>query len=176
MLQIKDSLESMEKNDYRDGRFFDFKNHQNWSKKHFAWFYAVLILVGTVLYGYLLRKAGVYESAFLRLLNIFIILIGFIALMWDYRGAKKHKLSYVNAFLLCARTGFYFLLLFLPLLLLFLANDQKALELVRDKETFGSQLSVLEITFWLYVEIVCTTLMGGLLAAFIARFSGKDYD
>ncbi len=157
----------MESNLQQISSLFD---HQDWSKNRFALFYAILILLGVCLYAFILIKAGVYESPSLRILNVFIILVGFVALMWDYKLSKMQKLTYQNAFLLCARTGLYFCLLFLPLLLVFLSNDQSALNMVKTNETFGSSISVVEMTFWLYVETVGTTLTAGLLASYVARF------
>ncbi|MCG2461242.1 hypothetical protein K8352_10820 [Flavobacteriaceae bacterium F89] len=149
---------------------FSFKNRQKWSKNRFAWSYAILILLGTVLFGLLLSWVGIYETLPLRIVNLFIILVGFMALMRDYRINKKKKLAYGSAFALCARTGIYFCLLFLPVLLILLNIGENGHNYVQLGQSYGFHLTEMETVFWSYIETVGSTLTAGLLASYVALF------
>lgn len=160
----------MDSYEARTSHTFSLKNRQNWSKNRFAWSYAVLILLMTVLFGLLLNWAGIYETLPLRIFNLFIILVGFVALMRDYRINKKKKLTYSSAFALCARTGIYFCLLFLPVLLILLNTVHTGPNYVQLGQSYGFHLTVMETIFWSYIETVGSTLTAGLLASYIALF------
>lgn len=160
----------MDTTEVQTPNIFSLKNRQNWSKNRFAWTYAILILCATVLFGLLLTWAGIYETLPLRIVNLFIILLGFSALMRDYRINKKKKLAYSSAFALCARTGIYFCLLFLPVLLILLNTGHNGLNYVQLGQNYGFHLTMMETVFWSYIETVGSTLTAGLLASYIALF------
>jgi membrane protease YdiL (CAAX protease family) len=150
--------------------FFD---RHNWSNNRFAWIYAFLILIFTVIFAIALKLSGIYEGVALRSINIFFILIGFILLLWDYRRSKKRDLTYVQAFLLLLRTGIYFCLLFLPMLLVFLSNDQGALYLVESHETFSSDYPVIQLVMSTYMVTVPTVVIAAMTIAYSANFGKK---
>lgn len=141
-------------------------NHHNWSKNRFAWFYAVLILLAAVAVGVLCKINGVYEAMYIRSINIFFILIAFFAMIWDYKRSKQQHLGYIEAFLFCARTGFYFCLMYLPIILVFLIDSNNELNLVKANETFDNSFSIIAIVFSTYIETVCFVIISGLVAAF----------
>ncbi len=53
---------------------------------------------------------------------------------------------------------------------IYLINDPIEPNLVKNNETFGSEISVWEMVFWNSTEIVGTTLIAGLRAWFFAGF------
>jgi hypothetical protein len=110
--------------------------------------------------------AGIYESMGLRSINIFFIMIGFFMLIWDYKRSKHEKIKFVDAFLLCARTGFYYCLIYLPVILIFLSDSKNELQLVKTDETFNNNFSVIAIMFSTYIETAATVVIAGILAAF----------
>jgi ABC-type sulfate transport system permease subunit len=117
--------------------------------------------------------AGIYETMGLRSINIFFITIGFFALIWDYKRTKHQKLDFVDAFLLCARTGFYYCLLYLPVILVFLSLSNSELQLVEAKETFNNNFSIIAIVFSTYIETVSTVVIIGIVAAFTGNTGNK---
>ncbi|WP_339917369.1 hypothetical protein [Yeosuana marina] len=145
---------------------FSFINRYEWSKNRFAWFYAILILLASVTLGVIFKKAGIYESLAIRSINIFFIMIAFFMLIWDYKRSKHENIKFSDAFLLCARTGFYYCLLYLPVILIFLTESHSELQLVKTDETFNNNFSVIAIVFSTYVETVATVVILGILAAF----------
>lgn len=144
-----------------------------WSKNRFAWFYATLILLVSVLLGVVLKMSGTYESMGLRSINIFFIMIGFFILIWDYKRTKHKNLKFIDAFLLCARTGFYYCLLYLPIVLIFLADSKNELQLVETDETFNNNFSIIAIVFSTYIETVATVVIVGIVAAFTGNMGGN---
>jgi hypothetical protein len=145
---------------------FSFKYRKNWSNNRFAWVYAILILLASVTLGIIFKMAGIYESMGLRSINIFFIMIGFFMLIWDYKRSKHKKIKFVDAFLLCARTGFYYCLIYLPVILIFLSDSKNELQLVKTDETFNNNFSVIAIMFSTYIETAATVVIAGILAAF----------
>jgi hypothetical protein len=153
---------------------FSLKNRSNWSGNRYAWFYAIIILLASLILGLVLYTSEIYESMALRSINIFFILIGFYLMIRDYRRHKSEALSYVDAFLLCARTGFYYLLLYLPVILIFLGTNQSEVALVMSKETFGGDFSIIEIVFTTYLETVAITVVCGIAIAFTSNLGKKS--
>lgn len=153
---------------------FSLKNKNEWSDSRFAWFYAILILVAVLLFAIILKIAGIYESMAWRVFNALFIIGGLIILVKDYKKHKSSKLTYLQAWLLCIRTGFYFALLFLPLLA-FVVNGYPTEEAIINKdELYNSQFPVFEIVFANYVETIVTVVIGSILAAYFAVM-GNEY-
>ncbi len=151
----------------RNPSFFD---RRSWSNNRFAWGYALLILILTLLFAIILRLSGIYEGIALRSINLFFILIGFVLLIWDYRRSKQIELTYVMAFQILLRTGIYFCLLFLPTLLIFLANDQMALYLVQEHETFSADYPILQMVLSTYLVTVPAVVIAAMTVAYTAHF------
>ena len=152
---------------------FSLKNRKTWSNNRFAWVYAIFILFCSIILGVLLKLIGVYESMSLRSINIFFIAIGFFVLVWDYKRIKHKNLEFLNAFLLCFRTGFYYCLLYLPVILIFLLDSKGELQMVETKETFNNNFSIIAIVFSTYIETVATVVIVGIVAAFTGNL-GKN--
>jgi membrane protease YdiL (CAAX protease family) len=155
----------------KNSSFFD---RHKWSNNQFAWIYAFLILIFTVTFAIVLKLSGIYEGVALRSINIFFILIGFILLVWDYRRSKKRDLTYIQAFLLLLRTGVYFCLLFLPMLLVFLSNDQGALYLIQAHETISSDYPVIQLVISTYMVTLPAVVIAAMTVAYSANFGKKQ--
>ncbi len=147
-----------------------FFNRRGWSNNRFAWSYALLILILTLIFAIVLRHSGVYEGIALRSINLFFILIGFVLLIWDYSRTKQIELTYVTAFQILLRTGIYFCLLFLPTLLVFLANDQTALYLVKEHETFTVDYPILQMVLSTYLVTIPAVVIAAMTVAYTAHF------
>ncbi|HEA23320.1 hypothetical protein LCGC14_1093960 [marine sediment metagenome] len=154
----------------------NFFNRNHWSKNRFAWMYAVLIAILAIGFAIILKSAGIYEGMALRNVNFLFILLGFIVLIWDYKSSTKNALTYLQAFLLLVRTGLYFCLLFLPILLIFIGTFSDELQIVREKETFTSDFPVIQLVFSTYLETVATIAIAAMTVAFTANFSKKKSD
>ncbi|GAA4282224.1 hypothetical protein [Gaetbulibacter aestuarii] len=148
---------------------FNFESHGHWKDNQFAWFYASLILVASLILGISLYLSGVYESMSWRSVKIFFILFSFIALVSDYH---KHKaeISYVEAVLLCLKTGFYFLAMYLPIIIIFLATSKTEMQAVVKNEVMEQSFSFFEMVFVNYLETVVTTAICAIAAAFTVGF------
>ena len=152
---------------------FSLKNKQTWSDSRFAWFYATIIFLAVVIFAIILKAAGIYESMAWRIVNIFFILGGFILLVKNYKKHKDSKVSYLQAWLLCIRTGFYFALLFLPALA-FVVNGYPTEQAIIDKkELYNSNMPIFEIVFANYIETVASILISSFLAAYFAGIGSK---
>lgn len=150
--------------------FFDKKY---WSNNRFAWAYACFILILTVVFAIILKSLGIYESMPFRSINIFFILLGFILLIWDFKRSTHKHLTYVQAFLLLARTGIYFCFLFLPALLLFIELDYGELDIVREKESLAPDFTALELVLSTLLETVATAVIAAIVVAFTANWGKK---
>lgn len=139
----------------------------DWSLNKFAWVYAVLILIPTLILGFIFKMIGVYESMAFRSINLIFIVGGLFLLLWDYKRVKNQALSLLDTFLLCGRTGIYFCLLYLPVIILFLSLDKSELALVKSEETFNSDMSILEIVLTSGFESIATFILFGLIASYI---------
>lgn len=142
----------------------------NWSKNSFSWFYAVLIMLLVLIFAIVLKLAGIYESMAMRIVNVFFILIGFIVLIWDYEQSKNVKLKFQIAFVFCIRTGFYFALLFLPILLIFLIGDKGEIGIILTQETMTTNYPIQEILVSNYMETAASVAIMGYVAAITAGF------
>ena len=154
----------------------NFLNRKYWSPNRFAWMYAVLIALLAICFAIILKSAGIYEGMALRNVNFLFILLGFIVLIWDYKKTAKKALTYLEAFLLLVRTGIYFCLLFLPILLIFIGTYNDELQIVREKETFTSDFPVIQLVFSTYLETVATVAIAAMTVAFTANFSKRKSD
>ena len=151
---------------------FNFESHAHWKDNQFAWFYASLILLASLILGIALYFSGIYESMAWRSVKIFFILFSFIALVGDYH---KHKaeISYVEAVLLCLKTGFYFLAMYLPIIIIFLGTSKVEMQAVVKNEVMEQSFSFFEMVFVNYLETVVTTAICAIAAAFTVGFINK---
>ena len=147
--------------------FFD-KN--TWSKNSFSWFYAIMILILVTVFAVILKYAQIYESMPLRVVNVFFILIGFVVLIKDYENTRNISLKFTEAFTLCIRTGFYFALLFLPMLLFFLLDDKSELTIISSKEILKTHYPIQEMVISNYIETAATVAIMSYVAAISAGF------
>lgn len=150
-----------------------YRNRKYWSDNQFSWIYAILILIFVIVFAVILKSAGIYQGAALRSINIFFILLGFILLMWDYQKSTSKKLTYVQAFLLLTRTGVYFCLLFLPILLIYIDAYNGELEQVITHETFTSDFPVLQIVFTTYQVTFPATIICAMTVAHLVKYGKK---
>lgn len=148
-------------------------DRKHWSNNRFAWVYAGFISILAILFAIILKSAGVYEGVALRSINIFFILFGFILLIWDLKRTTHRHLTYTQAFQLLIRAGFYFCLLFLPILLIFIDTFHDELNIVRENETFTSDFPVIQIVFSTYLETVATVVIGAMAISYTANWSSK---
>ena len=150
--------------------YLSYPNRKYWSDNKFSWIYAILILVFVIVFAIILKSAGIYQGAALRSVNIFFILSGFILLMRDYQKNTSKQLTYVKAFLLLTRTGIYFCLLFLPILLIYIDAYKGELEQVMANETFTSDFPVLQIVFTTYQVTFPATIICAMTVAHLVKF------
>lgn len=148
-------------------------NRKHWSDNKFAWVYAVLILIFVTLFAIILKSAGIYQGAALRSVNILFILLGFILLMRDYQKSTSKRPTYVQAFLLLTRTGVYFCLLFLPLLLIYIDAYQGELNQVIEHETFAADFPVLQIVFSTYQVTFPATIICAMTVAHLIKYDNR---
>ncbi len=152
-----------------DKNTLELKKRASWSKNRFAWIYAIVIVILVLVYSTVLYLYNIYESRPLRLLNIFFIILGFILLLKDYINVKNENLSYIQAFIFCFRTGVYFCILFIPVVLLFMTIHPQEVNLVARQETYGSDFTQMEMGFSVFLESITSVV----IAAFVAAFKGK---
>ncbi len=148
-----------------DENTLELKRRASWSKNRFAWIYAIVIVILVLVYSTVLYLYNIYESRALWILNIFFIILGFILLLKDYINVKNEDLSYTQAFMFCFKTGVYFCILFIPVVLLFMAIHPQEINLVGRQETYGSDFTQLEMAFSVLLESITSVV--------IAAFKGK---
>lgn len=165
----------METQQTKKNNTFSLKNKEEWSNSRFAWFYAILIFLAVVVFAIILKVSGIYESMAWRIVNIFFILVGFVLLVNDYKNHKSYQVKYFQAWLLCVRAGFYFALIFLPLLLFVVYGSPTEEAIISKNELYGSQNAVFEIVFANYVETVGSILICSLVASYFVGF-GRHSD
>ncbi|HEA30059.1 MAG TPA: hypothetical protein ENH91_08720 [Leeuwenhoekiella sp.] len=146
----------------------DKKRRAHWSKNRFMWVYAIFIFILVLVYSTVLYFNNIYESRPWRICNIFFMILGFIILLRDYINVKEEDLGYMAAFKCCFRCGVYFCMLFIPLVVIFLSVDTHEIERIQRQETFGSDLTQLEMTFSVFLESITSVV----IAAFVAAFKG----
>jgi ABC-type sulfate transport system permease subunit len=127
-----------------------------------------------VLFAIILKSAGIYQGAALRSVNIFFILLGFILLMLDYQKSTSKQLTYVQAFLLLTRTGVYFCLLFLPILLIYIDTYHGELNQVIEHETSAADFPVLQIVFTTYQVTFPATIICAMTVAHLTKYGKKS--
>lgn len=149
--------------------FFD---RTKWSDNKYAWAYAIFILLLTVVFAAILKFLNIYEGMALRIIHIVFILIGFVLLMWDH-NRHREPITYLKAFLLLLRTGVYFCLILLPVLLVYFELNAEALEMFREKEAYNSDLPLIQILFFSYFETITTVLLAAMTVAYLANSKRK---
>lgn len=148
-------------------------NIKNWTKNTVAWFYALLISMGIVLFSILLHLFNIYETAGLRIVFILILLTGLIIMIRTY--SKQHpSTTFIDAFLLCARTGARTIAILVPIILIYLSLNSNEVSIIQANETFGSPDTIWEIAGSTVIEIVAGTVVAGICASFLAGIYKKQ--
>lgn len=145
-------------------------NTRSWSKKHYAWLYALFINVAIILYSTVLYLLDIYQTAGFRAMYLLFILVGLVMLVWNY-SKNNPSTTYLEAFLLCAKTGLYFLLIMLPIALIFLLLNPDAVQLVQVMETHTPDFNIQEIVGMLFFEMVPSIILSGIAASFLSGWN-----
>lgn len=144
-------------------------NIKNWSKNKVAWFYAIRVSVGIVLFSTILHLLGIYEGVTFRFVFVPMLFIGFMVMIWNY--TKYHpSTTFVEGFLLCARMGLRVIMAIVPIILLYLSLTPSEVSIIQAKETFGSPDTIFEVAIFTAIELVAGTVVTGICASFLTGF------
>lgn len=144
-------------------------NIKNWSKNKVAWFYAIIVSMGIILFSLLLHLFKVYEGAALRFVFFPLLFIGFLVMIWNY--TKYHpSTTFIEGFLLCARMGIRVIVIIIPFILLYLSLTPTEVSIIKARETFGSPDTIFGIAIFTAIEFVAGTVITGICASFLTGF------
>ena len=145
---------------------------KDWSKNKVAWFYALRITIVIILFSTVLHLANVYESVSFRAMFLLFVLLGFILMIRAY--SRYHpSTTFVEGFLLCARTGIRFIIVLIPIIGIYLYLNGSMVDLIREKETFGNADTIMEIMLSTAFEMAAAIVISGICASFLTGWDNK---
>ncbi|MDT7827375.1 hypothetical protein RQM65_01690 [Pricia sp. S334] len=141
-----------------------------WSRNRYAWTYAVSINVMIMIYSATLYFLNIYQNAAFRAVYLLFVLLGLVLLVWNW--SKNHPAaSYMNAFKLCIKTGLFFLVILLPIVLLYMVLNPEAVQLVQVMETHTPSNTIQQMVGMLFFEMVPAIILSAICASFLTGWN-----
>ena len=143
---------------------------ESWSRNRYAWTYAVLINLIIMSYSAILYFLDIYQNAALRAMYLLFVLLGLVLLVLNW--SKNHPAaSYLNAFKLCIKTGVFFLIILLPIVLIYMTLRPDDVQLVQVMETHTPSNTIQQMVGMLFFEMVPAIILSAIAASFLTGWN-----
>lgn len=140
---------------------------ENWSPKKFSWYYAILMVVSTVLFSFLFLHFNIIGTSNLRYIYVVVIIVGTLVYIRDFTKHRSKRISFTKAFIHCARTGIYTCIALIPVIIAILLIGLPKLDMVDEIGKLNEANYPFGFMFSRFLEISSTFLISSFLGAFI---------
>lgn len=139
----------------------------NWNPKKFSCYYAILMVVSTVLLSFIFLHFNLLEASNLRYIYVVVIIGGTLIYIRDFAKHASKRIGYTKAFIHCSRTGIYTCIALVPVIIIILMIGLPKLDMVDETGKLNEADYQFGFMVSNFLEIASTFLISSFLGAFI---------